>query len=143
MLMPNRFAPLFQTESSAHPSGFDQSTVPSNLLDLDDGADAHTLDPACYSQEVTGWITEADGALFAQGSRHTNQFAKEDAYRALAMHDTVRNIFGFDSHLGEVAIADVRSQPTNADGGDATDRTGHVPDMTAVIRSLTIVSQKK
>ena len=86
------------------------------------------------SQEATGWITEADGALFAQDSKATNQIAQGDAYRTLAMQDGVSNILGFDTNLSEVVIEDVRSQPTNADGSCATtDSAGHVPNMTAVL----------
>ena len=136
MVSLNRFAPLFQAEDSVHPLPFEQTAIQQDALDLDDGMGSQPAYPQPCS-EVTGWITETDGTLFAQGSEDTNHFAKSDAYHALDMQDTVRTFFGLDMNLGEVATADVRSQPIDEDNGYATsDSIGHVPDMTAVVRRL-------
>lgn len=114
-----------------------QSAMQQDALDLDDGMGSHPVPAKPYLDDATGWITETDGTFFAQGSEGTNHFAKADAYRALTVQDTVRAFLGLDVNLGEVATADVRSQPIDEDHGYPTsDPSGHVPDMIAVVRHL-------
>ena len=104
MLTANRYAPLVPDPTNMH------EHKDGNPLDLDDGMEAHMLDPAGYSHETTCWVAESDGTLFAQGSPATNQFAKEDAYCVLAMYDRVSSTFGLDANMTEVVLEDVRAQ---------------------------------
>lgn len=108
-----------------------------NPLNLHAGMDSEIPEPAAFSHAAVEWISEADRTRFAQGSLATNPYAKDDAYKALAMSDQISSPFGLDAAQPKVVLADVRSQPPNQDAGYHTDEPfGDLPNMTAVIHTL-------
>ena len=113
--------------------------VTDNPLDLNDSMDDRTRAPMAFTQASADWLSDAGRALFAQGTQVCASKAQEDAYAALAMPDHLSSPFGLDSAQPALMLSDVRAQPPKQDKGYDTEETeGDLPDMTAIIHTLTL-----